>query len=80
MSGQIKNSMKLNLNIQPLNTWIKPGKEPLVIAGPCSAETEDQLVATAQLLAATGRLAHCVQVSGNHVPARASLKVLAALV
>jgi len=48
--------MKLNLNIQPLNTWIKTGKEPLVIAGPCSAETEDQLVATAHLLAATGKI------------------------
>lgn len=48
--------MKLDLNIQPLNTWIKTGKEPLLIAGPCSAETEDQLVATAHLLANTGRV------------------------
>ena len=48
--------MKLNLNIQPLSSWIKTGKEPLVIAGPCSAETEEQLVATAHLLAATGKV------------------------
>lgn len=48
--------MKLNLNIQPLNTWIKTGSEPLLIAGPCSAETEDQLVATAHLLAKTGKV------------------------
>src|SRR6478735_3958166 len=49
--------MKHNLNIQPLNSWInKSGKEPLVIAGPCSAETEDQLVATAHLLAKTGKI------------------------
>jgi chorismate mutase len=48
--------MKLNLNIQPLNTWITATKEPLLIAGPCSAETEDQLVATAHLLKATGRV------------------------
>ena len=48
--------MKLDLNIQPLDSWIKTGKEPLVIAGPCSAETEDQLVATAHLLAATGKI------------------------
>ena len=48
--------MKLNLDIQPLSSWIKTGKEPLVIAGPCSAETEDQLVATAHLLAATGKI------------------------
>ncbi len=48
--------MKLNLNIQPLNTWIQAKHEPLLIAGPCSAETEDQLVATAHLLAATGKV------------------------
>ncbi len=48
--------MKLDLNIQPLESWIKTGKEPLLIAGPCSAETEDQLVATAHLLANTGRV------------------------
>jgi chorismate mutase len=49
--------MKLNLNIQPLNTWINGGSEPLLIAGPCSAETEDQLVATAHLLKNTGKVA-----------------------
>lgn len=48
--------MKLNLNIQPLGSWIKAGSEPLLIAGPCSAETEDQLVATAHLLAKTGKV------------------------
>ncbi len=48
--------MKLDLNIQPLSSWIKTGAEPLVIAGPCSAETEEQLVATAHLLAKTGRV------------------------
>jgi len=48
--------MKLNLNIQPLESWIGTGKQPLLIAGPCSAETEDQLVATAHLLAKTGKV------------------------
>lgn len=48
--------MKLNLNIQPLSTWITATKEPLLISGPCSAETEDQLVATAHLLKNTGRV------------------------
>ena len=48
--------MKLDLKIQPLNSWMNTGKEPLVIAGPCSAETEEQLVATAHLLAKTGRV------------------------
>lgn len=31
-------------------------KRPLIISGPCSAETEDQLVQTAQRLAATGKI------------------------
>ena len=48
--------MKLDLNIQPLNSWINTENKPLLIAGPCSAETEEQLVATAHLLAKTGRV------------------------
>lgn len=50
--------MKLSLNIQPLSTWLNPADEnkPLLIAGPCSAETEDQLLATAHLLAKTGKV------------------------
>jgi chorismate mutase len=34
-------------------TW---NKRPLIISGPCSAETEEQVTATAQRLAATGRV------------------------
>lgn len=48
--------MKLNLNIQPLNTWLNVNNEPLIISGPCSAETEEQLLTTAHLLAATGKI------------------------
>jgi chorismate mutase len=48
--------MKLNFNIEPFSNWAKVTKEPFLIAGPCSAETEEQLVATAHLLAATGRV------------------------
>ncbi|MCZ4222457.1 chorismate mutase [Pedobacter rhodius] len=48
--------MKLNLNIQPLNTWLNVNNEPLIISGPCSAETEEQLLITAHLLAATGKV------------------------
>jgi chorismate mutase len=48
--------MKLDLKIQPLSSWITAKNQPLLIAGPCSAETEDQLVATAHLLAATGKV------------------------
>ena len=48
--------MKLDLNIQSLNTWINIKNEPLLISGPCSAETEDQLLSTAHLLKATGKV------------------------
>ncbi|PTS93215.1 3-deoxy-7-phosphoheptulonate synthase [Pedobacter sp. HMWF019] len=48
--------MKLNLNIQPLNSWLNVKNEPLIISGPCSAETEEQLLSTAHLLAATGKV------------------------
>lgn len=48
--------MKLNLDILPLESWLNTGKEPLIISGPCSAETEEQLLATANLLAATGKV------------------------
>src|SRR6185436_135232 len=34
-------------------TW---NKRPLIISGPCSAETEEQVIATAQRLAATGKV------------------------
>jgi chorismate mutase len=48
--------MKLDLKIQPLSSWMTAKAQPLLIAGPCSAETEEQLVATAHLLAATGKV------------------------
>jgi chorismate mutase len=48
--------MKLNLKLQPLSTWLDTKNEPLLISGPCSAETEDQLLATAHLLAKTGKV------------------------
>ncbi len=48
--------MKLQLNIQPLDSWINIKNEPLLISGPCSAETEDQLLSTAHLLKATGKV------------------------
>ena len=31
-------------------------KRPLIISGPCSAETEEQVLATAEQLAATGKV------------------------
>ena len=33
--------MKLNLNIEPLENWLTANNQPLLISGPCSAETED---------------------------------------
>jgi chorismate mutase len=35
------------MNIKPLNKWISGLTRPLVIAGPCSAETKDQVLKTA---------------------------------
>jgi len=48
--------MKHTLDIAPLKSWMDTGGKPLVIAGPCSAETEEQLVSTAHLLANTGKV------------------------
>ncbi|WP_437917765.1 chorismate mutase [Sphingobacterium sp. LRF_L2] len=48
--------MKHTLDIVPLKSWIDTGDKPLIIAGPCSAETEEQLVSTAHLLANTGKV------------------------
>jgi len=40
--------MSVTLNVNPLESWAKLKSKPLVIAGPCSAETPEQLMATAQ--------------------------------
>lgn len=48
--------MKLELNIQPLNTWLNLNNKPLLISGPCSAETKEQLLSTARLLASCGKV------------------------
>ena len=39
---------------QKVSTLLK--KAPLIISGPCSAETEEQVMATAKGLAATGKV------------------------
>lgn len=45
----------MDLNLQPLALpGIDDMKRPLVIAGPCSAETEEQVITTARLLVAFG--------------------------
>lgn len=48
--------MKLNFKLQPISSWVETKHQPLLISGPCSAETEDQLIATAHLLAKTGKV------------------------
>ncbi|GHB84112.1 chorismate mutase [Persicitalea jodogahamensis] len=39
--------MNASLDILPLSSWINTDGKPLVIAGPCSAETEEQMVESA---------------------------------
>ncbi len=46
--------MNANLEITPLDQWINTGGKPLIIAGPCSAETEEQVLETAQRIKAQG--------------------------
>lgn len=48
--------MSIQLNIEPLENWgiADEIERPLVIAGPCSAETEEQVMETAKQLAAQG--------------------------
>lgn len=43
--------MATRLNIQALDQWIRIDHHPLVISGPCSAETEDQVMQTARAIA-----------------------------
>lgn len=46
---------KKGLQLEPISSWTKVNR-PLIISGPCSAETEEQMVATAKLIAATGKV------------------------
>ena len=43
------------LHLEPISSWTKVDR-PLIISGPCSAETEEQMVATAKQIAATGKV------------------------
>ena len=40
--------MKLNLNIDPISSWLPTGTRPYVISGPCSVETETQMMQSAR--------------------------------
>src|SRR3990172_2290477 len=48
--------MQLNLNITPINLWLPYSSKPILISGPCSAETERQLLSTAKELAGSGKV------------------------
>jgi chorismate mutase len=45
------------MKISPLNTWLPHTAEPLLIAGPCGAESLEQLTQTAKRLKALNRVA-----------------------
>lgn len=44
------------MNISPLNTWLSSASEPLLIAGPCGAESLEQLQQTAKGLRALNKV------------------------
>jgi chorismate mutase len=52
--------MKHTLQIQSFESWVPSHTRPFIISGPCSAETEEQMVTTAKQIAATGK-AHALR-------------------
>ncbi|HYF66615.1 MAG TPA: chorismate mutase [Ohtaekwangia sp.] len=48
--------MKNVLQLQSISTWLPTSSKPIIISGPCSAETEEQTIMTAKQLAATGKV------------------------
>jgi len=53
MSDDLK---KLSRGLSEISTWLKCDKSPWVIAGPCSAESSEQVIATARELAASSHV------------------------
>ena len=48
--------MKKVLQLESISKWLPTANKPIIISGPCSAETEEQTIATAKQLAATGKV------------------------
>ena len=48
--------MKKVLELESISTWLPGIDRPIIISGPCSAETENQMIMTAKQLAATGKV------------------------
>jgi chorismate mutase len=46
----------IHLDLLPLSTWLKSGRRKLIIAGPCGAESEEQVLETAKGIAANGKV------------------------
>lgn len=46
--------MKKALQLQSISSWLPANNKPIIISGPCSAETEEQMIATAKQIADTG--------------------------
>jgi len=44
-----------NTSVKKRESWLTKNKRPIVIAGPCSAETEEQVIETAKRLKKTGK-------------------------
>jgi chorismate mutase len=47
---------KKTLQLASISSWLPTAQRPIIISGPCSAETEEQVMATATQLAATGKV------------------------
>ncbi|MDX1629063.1 MAG: chorismate mutase [Fulvivirga sp.] len=48
--------MNKELNISSITNWLPNLERPVIISGPCSAETEEQVLKTCQQLADTGKV------------------------
>lgn len=48
--------MKVTLDILPLEKWSPAIQKPLIISGPCSAESEEQVMQTAKAIASIGNV------------------------
>lgn len=48
--------MKKGLQLESISKWLPTASKPVIISGPCSAETEEQTIATAKQIAATGKV------------------------
>jgi len=48
--------MTASETIQKKKTWLTKDKRPIVIAGPCSAETEEQVLETSKRISQTGKV------------------------